>query len=117
MIALASRGAADWKPPIVSTTATAGEGIADLAAALDAHWSWLSSSGERERRRLARAREEVAAIAVGTLRRQMRRLPEGNGLDELAGRVARGEVDSYTAADQLVGGLVTQEDPGRRDRP
>ena len=40
MIAMASRGAADWRPPIVSTTATAGEGIADLAAALDAHWSW-----------------------------------------------------------------------------
>ena len=106
-----------WKTPIVSTVATTGEGIGELADKIDAHWSWLSSSGERERRRLARAREEVAAIAVGTLRRQMRRLPEGNGLDELAGRVARGEVDSYTAADQLVGGLVTREDPGRRDRP
>jgi len=47
----------------------------------------------------------------------MRRLPEGNGLDELAGRVARGQMDPYTAADQLVGTLVTQENPGRRDRP
>ncbi len=106
-----------WKTPIVSTVATTGEGIGELADKIDAHWSWLSSSGGRERRRLARAREEVAAIAVGTLRRQMRQLPEGNGLDELARRVARGEMDPYTAADQLVGGLVTQEDPGRRDRP
>ena len=106
-----------WKPPIVSTVATTGEGIGELTDKIDAHWSWLSSSGERERRRLARAREEVAAIAVGVLRRQMRRLPEGSGLDELAGRVARGEMDPYAAADQLVGTLVTQEDPGRRDRP
>jgi GTPase len=110
-------GRPGWKPPIVSTVATTGEGIGELADKIDAHWSWLSSSGERERRRLARAREEVAAIAVGALRRQMRRLPEGTGLDELAGRVARGEMDPYTAADQLVGTLVTQEDPGRRDRP
>jgi GTPase len=106
-----------WKTPIVSTVATTGEGIGELAGKIDAHWSWLSSSGERERRRLARAREEVAAIAVGALRRQMRRLPEGNGLDELAGRVAHGEMDPYTAADQLVGSLVTQEDPERRVRP
>ena len=110
-------GPPGWKPPIVSTVATTGEGIGELADKIDAHWSWLSSSGERERRRLARAREEVAAIAVGALRRQMRRLPEGTGLDELAGRVARGEMDPYAAADQLVGTLVTQEDPGRRDRP
>jgi LAO/AO transport system kinase len=106
-----------WKTPIVSTVATTGEGIGELAGKIDAHWSWLSSSGERERRRLARAREEVAAIAVGALRRQMRRLPEGNGLDELAGRVAHGEMDPYTAADQLVGSLVTQEDPERGVRP
>jgi LAO/AO transport system kinase len=106
-----------WKTPIVSTVATTGEGIGELADKTDAHWSWLSSSGERERRRLARAREEVAAIALGTLRRHMRRLPEGNGLDELAGRVAQGEMDPYTAADQLVGGLVIQEDPERRVRP
>src|SRR5882724_6311767 len=71
MIAMASRGPADWKPPIVSTTATAGEGIADLAASLDAHWSWLEESGERDRRRRARAREEVAAIALATLRQRM----------------------------------------------
>jgi len=106
-----------WKTPIVSTVATTGEGIGELAGKIDAHWSWLSSSGERERRRLARAREEVAAIAVGALRRQMRRLPEGNGLDELADRVANGEMDPYTAADQLVGTLVTQEGPERRGRP
>jgi LAO/AO transport system kinase len=109
-------GRPGWKTPIVSTVATTGEGIGELAGKIDAHWSWLSSSGERERRRLARAREEVAAIAVGALRRQMRRLPEGNGLDELAGRVAHGEMDPYTAADQLVGTL-RQEDRERRDRP
>jgi LAO/AO transport system kinase len=93
-----------WQPPIVSTVASTGEGIAELTGKLDAHWAWLGESGERERRRLARAREEVAGIAVATLRKRMRRLPEG--LDELASQVAAGELDPYAAADQLVGTLA-----------
>ena len=118
MLALGQRGADDqdqpgWKTPIVSTVATTGEGIGELTDRADAHWSWLLSSGEREHRRLARAREEVAAIAVAALRRQMRRLTDGSGLDELAGRVAGGEIDAYAAADQLVGTLVSGEDSGR----
>jgi LAO/AO transport system kinase len=119
MIALGQQdpGRPGWKPPIVSTVATTGEGIVELTDKIDAHWSWLSSSGEGERRRLNRAREEVAAIAVGALRRRMGRLPEGDGLDELARRVAAGEIDAYAAADQLVGTLVTQEAQAPAGRP
>ena len=102
MIAMAQRGEGDWKPPIVTATATAGEGIGDLAAAIDAHWSWLDSSGERDRRRLARAREEVAAIAIAALRQRMGELPGGSRLGDLAARVAAGELDPYSAADELV---------------
>jgi LAO/AO transport system kinase len=102
MIALGHPGdqPGGWKPPIVSTVASAGEGIGELAGKLDAHWSWLADSGERERRRLARAREEVAGIAAAALRNRMSRLPEG--LDELAGQVADGKLDPFAAADQLV---------------
>ncbi|HEV2450898.1 MAG TPA: methylmalonyl Co-A mutase-associated GTPase MeaB [Streptosporangiaceae bacterium] len=105
-------GGPPWKTPIVSTVATTGEGVADLVARLDAHWSWLAGNGERERRRLARAREEVTALAVASIRHRMGRLPEGNGLDEVAGRVAVGELDPYAAADQLVGTLVTTNAAG-----
>jgi GTPase len=96
--------AGGWKPPIVSTVASTGEGIAELAGKLDAHWRWLADSGERDRRRLARAREEVAGIAVAALRNRMARLPEG--LDELAGQVAHGKLDPFAAADQLVATLT-----------
>ena len=101
MIAMAQRGAGEWKPPIVSTTAASGDGIADLVGQLDAHWSWLDSSGERERRRQARAREEISVIALTTLRQRMGGLPGDSSLDALAGRVASGEIDPYTAADEL----------------
>jgi LAO/AO transport system kinase len=102
MIAMARRGERDWKPPIVTTVAIAGDGIADLTAAIDAHWSWLDSSGERDRRRRARAREEIAAIAVAALRQRMGGLPGDSRLDNLAARVATGQLDPYSAADELV---------------
>ncbi len=102
MLAMASYGPGSWKPPIVSTAAASGEGIGDLAAAIDAHASWLERSGELDRRRLARAREEISAIAVSELRRRVGGLPGESRLDELAGRVVAGELDAYAAADQLI---------------
>jgi LAO/AO transport system kinase len=91
-----------WKPPIVSASATAGEGIDELVSRLDAHWSWLVETGERDRRRLVRAREEVSAIAVAEMRRQLGGLPGQSKLDELAAEVACGKLDPYSAADDLI---------------
>jgi len=104
MLAMGHWAEGRWKPPIVSTVATAGTGIDDLIGRIDAHWSWLGSSAELTARRLARAREEVAAIAVAALRDRMGGLPGDSRLDELAGRVAAGQLDPYSAADELIGG-------------
>ncbi len=104
MIAMARRGAGDWKPPIVSTTAATREGIGELAAKLEQHRAWLGSSGEGERRRRARAREEISAIALAELRARMGGLPGDERIDGLAGRVAAGELDPYAAADELMAG-------------
>jgi LAO/AO transport system kinase len=104
MLAMARYGPGDWKPPIVSATAATGAGIDDLAARLEAHGAWLADSGERSRKRLARARDEVSAIAVTLLRERLGALPGESQLDELAGHVASGEIDPYTAADKLIGG-------------
>jgi len=93
-----------WKPPIVSAAATSGSGIDELAAEIDAHWTWLGESGLRAERRLARAREEISAIAVADLRRRLGGLPGESRLDDLAEQVACGKLDPYTAADDLLAG-------------
>ena len=104
MLAMAHYGQSDWKPPIVSTSASTGEGIEELLGRLDEHWSWLGQAGELDRRRRVRAREEISAIAVAELRRRLGALPGKSRLDELAGRVADGKLDPYSAADELIGG-------------
>jgi len=104
MVAMGNWGEGSWRPPIVSTVAVAGTGMDDLTEKIGAHWSWLASSAELASRRRARAREEVTAIAVAALRERVGGLPGDSRLDELAGRVAAGQLDPYSAADELVSG-------------
>lgn len=116
MLAMAGAGAGSaddgagvraWKTPIVSVTATTGEGIEELTARLDAHWTWLGDSGLRQERRVRRAREEISAIAVAEIRRRVGGLPGESRLDELAAQVAGGKLDPYSAADELIGARRT----------
>lgn len=104
MLAMARYAEGEWRPPIVAMSAVTGEGVDELVTRLEKHWAWLAESGERDVRRRDRAREEVSAIAVTTLRARMGGLPGDSRLDELAALVAAGELDPYAAADQLIGG-------------
>ena len=89
-----------WKPPIITTTATTGDGLAEVVTRLDAHWDWLADSGELKRRRLARAREEITALAFAALRARVTKA----GVDELAARVADGTLDPFQAAEDILDG-------------
>ena len=105
MLALGTIEPGGWKPPIITAAAINGprdEGIAELVTRLDAHWDWLGSSGELQRRRQARAREEIAALAFAALRDRVT-----EGVDELAARVADGTLDPFQAAEEL---LAQQKD-------
>jgi len=104
MLAMARYEAGGWRPPIVSASAATGEGVEELVVRLDAHWDWLGESGERDKRRVARAREEIAAIATADVRRRLGGLPGDSRLDDLAGQVARGKLDPHSAADELLAG-------------
>jgi LAO/AO transport system kinase len=105
MLALAERTEGAWKPEIVKTIASKGEGVDEVAAALERHRSWLEESGELHRRRLRRARDEIEAIAVTALREQWRGVHENAALDELAASVVAGESDPYASADLLLESL------------
>lgn len=107
MLALGGRHAAPgaWRPVIVSTVATRGEGIDELRAAIDKHAGWLAESGEGEVRRVARAATEIEAIALGVLRRRFDTTGDRAGLPGLAERVVAADLDPYSAADRLLGAV------------
>jgi len=101
MIALGHYEIGEWKPPVIETVATGGlrdAGIVELEHDLDAHWAWLRSSGELVHRRRERAREEITALALATLRTRL----DADGVEELAARVAAGTLDPFQAAEELL---------------
>ena len=102
MLALAERPEGAWKQPIIKTVASKGEGVEEVVEAIDQHRAWLEASGELDKRRLRRARDEIEAIAVTALREQWRSVHEHTELDGLAVKVVAGDTDPYTAADRLL---------------
>ncbi|MER7464843.1 methylmalonyl Co-A mutase-associated GTPase MeaB [Streptomyces sp. NPDC097981] len=101
-----SRGAGDWRPPIVKTVAARGQGIDELVEALEKHRAWMDERGVLAERRTARAAREVETIAVTTLRARMTDVHGDAHLDALAARVAAGELDPYAASDTLLATLT-----------
>ncbi|MEU7616853.1 methylmalonyl Co-A mutase-associated GTPase MeaB [Micromonospora rifamycinica] len=102
MIALGERGPGQWRPQVVRSVAARGEGIDDIAAAIDKHRAWLEQHDQLRLRREKRAAAEIEAIALGTLRARIGSLRDGTELSTLAAKVADGTLDPYAAADELL---------------
>jgi LAO/AO transport system kinase len=102
MLQLGERPEGAWRPPIVKTVAQKGEGLDEVVAEIDRHHAWLTASGELEKRRTRRARDEIEAIAVTALRKRWGDVHGRSELDELAAAVVAGDGDPYTAADTLL---------------
>jgi LAO/AO transport system kinase len=74
-----------WEIPVLQTVAEAQQGIDALVAALDAHFEWLVSSGQRERRRTERWTERVKDVANRSIGRTVWR---SRGGDEMLAKAA-----------------------------
>ncbi|MET0468567.1 MAG: methylmalonyl Co-A mutase-associated GTPase MeaB [Aeromicrobium sp.] len=102
VIAMTDRADGAWKPPILLTTATSGEGVDEVVEAISTHHRHLRESGELDRRRLARVRRENEALALAEVRSRFAHLSGDARLDTLAGQVLAGRTDPFAAADTLV---------------
>jgi LAO/AO transport system kinase len=101
-----SREPGAWRPPVVKTVASRGEGIDDVVEALEKHRAFLAETGELTRRRRRRASAEIEAIAVTALRERIGDLAGDHRLAALADGVLAGELDPYAAADRLLADLT-----------
>jgi len=91
-----------WHPPILQTLAETGEGVGELCDACDKHMRYLAGTGELDDRRYRRARSETMQIASGKIWRGLTDDSETfAAAEELGWKVARREIDPYSAGDKL----------------
>jgi LAO/AO transport system kinase len=85
-----------WDPPVIETVATDGRGVEEVLGAIGDHVRWLTSSGERGRKRRARLRREVEVLAGERFRVRAAGALDRDGalLDDLEA----GRIDPYRAA-------------------
>jgi len=95
-----------WDPPVLTATATAGEGLDGLWEAVERHRTWLLGSGGLDAKRRARLRREVESLASARFRARAARVLDADPA-LLADLEAR-RVDPYRAAaileDRAAGG-------------
>ena len=92
-----------WRPPIVLTEASRGEGIGELWEKIEAHRAFLENDGLLEERRRRNLAGEVFAVASGRakayLEREVRGDPE---LRRLLDEVQRRELDPLSAVREIL---------------
>ncbi len=100
MLDLARPGS--WRPEIIDTTATAGEGVAELWAAVGRHRAHLTSSGQLAVRRADRLAQELRRVLVARTEVHIDELVAGEEFTTVVKALAAGELDPYQAADRLL---------------
>jgi LAO/AO transport system kinase len=94
-----------WRPPIVSTVATSGQGVAQLWDAVAAHREVISRSGVLVTRRTERLRDELRDIVSRRLELKARELCGGERWEAVQRDVLDHTVDPWSAADELLAAI------------
>ncbi|OFW05967.1 MAG: hypothetical protein A3I61_06475 [Acidobacteria bacterium RIFCSPLOWO2_02_FULL_68_18] len=105
-----------WRPPILKTVATTGEGVPELWGSITQYRMHAASGDGRRRARYEQQLHELLSRAL--LTHLERTLPPGE-LARVVGRIAAGAIDPYSAAHELMQRVVAPsgsrtQDPGSR---
>ena len=92
--------ARDWDPPIVTATATEGDGIEGLWAAIERHQEWLIDSDGLTAKRQARIVQEVGSLAAERFKVSVADVLANDG--DLTARLRDRRIDPYVAATELL---------------
>jgi LAO/AO transport system kinase len=90
----------DWDPPIVTTTATEGDGIEALWTAIERHRAWLVESDGLDVKRQARIVQEVGSLAAERFKVSVADALANDG--DLTTRLRDRRIDPYVAAAELL---------------
>jgi LAO/AO transport system kinase len=93
----------DWRVPVLRTEAGRGEGVAEVAEAIDAHHAQIVEAGTLEERRRRNLMNEVLGLASARMRRELEQSVRGDShTRDLLERVVRRELDPASAAQELL---------------
>lgn len=94
-----------WRPPIVATSATSGEGVAELWAQITAHGEHLRGAGELQARRDRRLLDELDRTLARRLAADVRSLAGGEVYRRVTASVLARATDPQAAAVELLAAL------------
>jgi LAO/AO transport system kinase len=94
-----------WRPPIIATVGNTGEGVTQLWDAIVEHRSIIETSGELQKRRDFRLREELREIVARRLELRAREICTGDQWESLQDGVLGRTIDPWSAADEMLKGV------------
>jgi len=93
----------DWRPPIVLTEATRGEGVSELWEKIGEHRAYLQESGKLDERRRKNLAGEVFAVASARAKRHLEAaVADDPELRRLLDEVQRRELDPLSAVREIL---------------
>lgn len=92
-----------WRPPIVRTIASTGDGVAELWDTIGEHRAFLEADGAVVDRRRARLVDELRGLVAERLLERAGAIANGPNFDALVNSVAARATDPYSAVDELLG--------------
>ncbi|CAN5746272.1 methylmalonyl Co-A mutase-associated GTPase MeaB [soil metagenome] len=95
----------DWRPPVVATVASTGDGLDELWRAIGDHRAHLQADDRLAERRHDRQRAELRDIVAQLLHQRAGVVVAGPQFERLTADVVDRRTDPWTAADELLGDL------------
>jgi LAO/AO transport system kinase len=92
----------DWRPPVLDTVASTGEGVHALWAAIAGHRAHLVREGRLVARRRDRLAQELRRVLTARALDELRHLATGEGFAAAVTAIAEGRLDPYRAAETLL---------------
>jgi len=93
---------ADWVPTVTKTIAVQGTGVADLAKEVERHRAYLQNSGMWSEKRKARNTKRLLDQVEKIFQQKLNdAIASDKSLEQIVAKVAAGETDPYTSAEQL----------------
>ncbi|MCB1027896.1 MAG: methylmalonyl Co-A mutase-associated GTPase MeaB, partial [Microthrixaceae bacterium] len=97
-----------WRPPVVATVGTTGEGVGELADALEAHAAHQRRTGELDRRRAQHRSQRLREVALGRVGRELDDLLATEWGAALRAEAEGARIDPWSAADRLLQRLASR---------